>query len=118
MNLAEAATEAARLSRLLDAGLQAMRDQAVELADAENVYRKAKAQAWLVVPSEVTLAEARKAWVDGHTADERRRRDLAEGMGRAAYQAVQARRTQVSALQSLLNAERAEMRFAQTGDAA
>lgn len=124
VNLAAAATEMARLSRLLDSDLQAMRDQAQELADAENEYRKAKAQAWLAAPNDPAgtkpadrewIASAREAWVNGQTADARRRRDLAEGMGRAAYQAVRARQTQISALQSLLNAERAELHIGRTG---
>lgn len=124
MNLAEAAEEMARLSRLLDAGLAAMRDQAQELAESENVYRKAKAQAWLVAPTDPTgtkpaerewIAAAREAWVNSHTADERRRRDLAEGMARAAYQAVRARQTQVSALQTLVNAWQQEAKFALVG---
>jgi hypothetical protein len=123
MNLADAATEMARLSRLIDAGLQAMRDQGRELAEAENVYRKAKAEAWARCPNDPTgtkpadrdwTSAHREAWVDGETADERSRRDLAEVMGKAAYQAVRARQTQVSALQSLLNAERAEAEFVRT----
>lgn len=124
MNLAEAADEMRRLSRLIDAGLQAMRDQGQELAEAENVYRKAKADAWARCPNDESgtkpadrdwTAARREAWVNGATADERMRRDLAEVMGKAAYQAVRARQTQVSALQSLLNAERAEAEFARTG---
>lgn len=127
MNLQEAAAEMGRLSRLIDSGLQAMRDQGRELADAENAYRKAKAEAWARCPNDEGgtklhdkdwTAARREAWVNGATADERHRRDLAETMGKTAYQAVRARMTQVSALQSLLNAERAEAEFVRTGPAA
>lgn len=124
MNLDEVATEMSRLSRLLASGLQAMRDQAAELADSEMDYRKAVAEAWLHAPMDEPdtkagdrhwIAAAREAWVNGQTADKRRRRDLAEGMGRAAYQSVRARQTQLSTLQTLINADRAEREFARTG---
>lgn len=107
------AEEMARLSRLLDQGLQALRDQAREVAESEQAYRRLKAEAWLQAP-EGTVSE-RSAWVDGKTADARFARDLAEGMRTAALEAVRSRRTQVSALQSLLAAHRAEADFARTG---
>lgn len=112
MSAPDMADEMARLSRLLDQGLTALRDQATEFADAEMDYRKAKAQAFLVVP-DGTVPE-KEAWVAGKTATERRRRDLADGMRSAALESVRSRRAQVSALQSLLAAERAEMEFART----
>lgn len=123
MNLVEAATEMSRLSRLIDQGLQAMRDQGRELADSEAAYRQGKAEAWARCPNDPSgtkpadrdwTSARREAWVDADTADLRRKRDLAEVMGKTAYQAVRARQTQVSALQSLLNAERAEADFART----
>lgn len=104
--------EMARLSRLLDAGLSAIRTQAVAAADAEMAYRHARAEAWVLVPPEVKLAAHRDDWVDGRTAKLRRDRDIADGMNRAAIEAVRARRAQISALQSLLNAHRAEAEFA------
>lgn len=112
---AELADEMRRLSRLLDSGLAALRDQAHELAESEQEYRQAKATAWLTAP-EGTVPE-RDAWVGGQTAKQRHRRDLAEGMRQAALEAVRARRTQVSALQSLMAAERAEAEFSRTGPA-
>lgn len=113
MNPADVADEMRRLSRLLDKGLEAMRDQARELADAEHDYRKAKGQAWLSAP-DGTVPE-REAWVNEATAKQRHRRDLAEGLRQAALEAVRSRRTQVSALQTLLNADREEAAFARTG---
>ena len=104
--------ELLRLSRLLDSGLQALRDQATEYADAESDYRQAKARAWLQAP-DGTVPE-REAWCNGHTAVERRRRDLADGMRQAALEAVRSRRGQISALQSLMNAHRAEAEFDRT----
>jgi hypothetical protein len=123
MTLEEAAIEMRRLSEFIDAGLRAMRVQAELLAEAENIYRKGKAEAWARCPNDPPgtklhdrdwTSARREAWVDGETADLRMARDLAEGMGKTAYQAVRARQTQVSALQSLLNAERAEAEFTRT----
>lgn len=127
MNLAEAQKEFDRLSRLLSAGLEAMREQAVALADAENAYRKAQAAAWLRCPNDPNTtrsgerewtAARREDWVKAETADLRRTRDIADGMSRAAYAAVKSRQTQISALQTLLNAQQQEMKFAQTGPVA
>lgn len=109
----EIADEMARLSRLLDGGLAMLREQAVALADAEATYRRAKARAWVEAPDGTAAAKA--AYVDGITADLRRERDIADGVRLAALEAVRSRRTQVSALQSLLAAHRAEAEFARTG---
>ena len=117
MNLSEAFAEATRLSRLIDAGIDALREQSKQLAAAEQAYRKAKAEAWVRVPRDSTTGERnwtagrRESWVDAETADLRYVRDVAEGMRSAALEAVRARRTQVSVLQSLLNAEREEAAF-------
>lgn len=123
MHLTEVPDEMKRLSRLIDGGIEALREQSRELADAENAYRKSKAQAWLKCPTDEHGVKAgdrewtaarREAWVDAETADLRRARDIAEGMRQAALEAVRARRTQVSALQSLLAADRAEAEFSRT----
>lgn len=111
--LDDMADEMARLSRLLDQGLQALRDQAREVAETEQAYRRLKAEAWVTAP-EGTVPE-REAWVNGKTADARFARDLAEGMRTAALEAVRSRRTQVSALQSLMAAHRAEAEFSRVG---
>ena len=113
MNAAQLTDELLRLSRLLDSGLQALRDQAQEYAEAEHDYRKAKAEAWLSAP-EGTVPE-REAHVGGSTAAQRRRRDLADGMRQAALEAVRSRRAQISALQSLMAALRAEIDMLRTG---
>jgi hypothetical protein len=124
LNLDQAANEALRLSHLIDAGIEALREQSTKLADAESAYRKAKAEAWLRCPNDDAGVKAgerewtaarREAWVNAHTADARRERDIADGMRQAALEAVRARRTQVSAIQSLLAAEREEAAFARTG---
>ena len=112
--------EAQRLSRLIDAGVEALREQSKALAEAERAYRKAKSEAWVRCPRDEAgsrdwTAGRRESWVDAETADLRYHRDIADGMRSAALEAVRARRTQVSVLQSLLSAERAEAEFARTG---
>ena len=124
MNTADAYAEAMRLSRLIDAAIEAMKNTSVELAQAEATYRKARAEAWVLCPNDLAGVKAgerewtaarREAWVDADTADLRYKRDLAEGMRQAAIEAVRSRRAQLSALQTFLNAERAEAEFARTG---
>lgn len=116
----EAAEEVERLSRLLANGIAELRKQSELLAEAESEYRKGKAIAWLSCPKyrsdgDKVQAAEREAWVDGETADLRKARDLAEGLRQAALEAVRSRRTQLSALQSLMAANRAEAEFARTG---
>lgn len=110
---ADYAAEFRRMSDLLDDALAYLRRQTVELADAENAYRKARAQAWVGVPD--ATAKQKEDHVNAATADDRHRRDLAEGMRQGALEAVRSRRTQISALQSLLNAERAEFELGRYG---
>lgn len=106
------ADEMFRLSGLLDKAITALREQAVEYADAENEYRMAHAKAYVET---VGPAHMRKANADLATPDERRRAHLADGMRQAALEAVRSRRAQISACQSLLNADKAEAEFARTG---
>ncbi len=124
MNTAEAFAEAQRLSRLIDAAIEGMKNTTVEYADAERNYRRAKAEAWVRCPNDEAgvragerewTAARREAWVDAETADLRYRRDLAEGMRQAATEANRSRRAQLSSLQTFVNAERAEAEFARTG---
>lgn len=106
MNIDQFNTERIALSRMLDAGLAQLREQAGIYARAEAEYRHAKARAWLTAP-QGTVPE-REAWVNGETAELRERRDVADGLRQAALEAVRSRRAQLSALQSLLAAHREE----------
>jgi hypothetical protein len=110
MDLRDAVKEATRLGNLLEAGLDVLRSTAQEVAEAERDYRKAKSLAW-VNRTEGTAAE-RAALVDSDTADHRYKRDVAEGMRRAALESVRARSQQISMLQTLVNAHKAEGDFA------
>jgi hypothetical protein len=118
-DLSAAHQEMMRLSRLIGEGVNEMRRQAGLYAEAEHDYRLAKSRAWIEAPREVDgfkiTAGEREAWVDAKTADERKQRDIADGLRQTALEAVRSRRTQLSALQSYLAAERAEAEFARTG---
>jgi hypothetical protein len=120
---AELRTEAFRLSGLIDQGVTALREQSKALAQAERNYRRAKSEAWVRCPNDPHdrkgserewTAARREAWVDAECADLRYERDLAEGVRQAALEAVRSRRTQLSALQSLLAADREEAGLART----
>jgi len=111
VTIEELAGEARRLSDLLDRGIAALRDAAREFADAEHAYRLAHAQAYL--QSEGTVGE-REAQTYGAVGTLRRDRDYADAIRTAALEAVRSRRTQLSAVQSLLAAHKAEAEFART----
>lgn len=106
MNLAELTREMLRLSRVLDEGIHALSKAGRDLATAEHTYRKSVAVAWAHAPKG-TVPE-REAWVQGETADKRLDRDLAESERQTALEATRSRRTQLSALQTVANAVRAE----------
>jgi hypothetical protein len=117
LSMSEAFEEAMRLSRLIDDGIDALKRHSVALAEAEQAYRLGKAKAWMRAKVELdkgTVPE-REAWVNGETAALRYKRDIEDGMRQSALEAVRSRRTQVSALQSLLAAEREGAAFARTG---
>ena len=107
--------EVTRLSLLIDEGIKALSNFAREVAEAEHDYRKAKAIAWQESPA--GTVPMREAWVESETAEQRRRLDLAEGSRSAALEAVRSRRQQLSAVQSLLAAYKAEADFARTAPA-
>lgn len=120
----EMAAEVERLSGLIDDGIKVLRQQSIALAESEMTYRKSKAQSWVTCPTDDPGVKAgerewtaarREAWVNGDTAELRRDRDLAEAMRQTALEAVRARRAQLSALQTLLNAHAAEANLAGTG---
>lgn len=114
MTSAGTVQEAERFSRLIDAAIEALKNTTVEFAEAERDYRKAKSKAWVQAKTADMLAKEKEAWVDAETADLRFRRDLADGMRSAAMEAVRSRRAQLSAIQTFVNAERAEAEFART----
>ena len=110
MDLEHLTAEAWRLSQLLDKGVAALRDAGVAYAEAEHEYRSAKAMAYLETESG-TVAE-REAHTYAIMGEHRHRRDLADAQRLAALEAVRSRRSQLSALQSIIAAHRAESELA------
>lgn len=91
MNVTEAQRELARLSALLDDGLENAKGFVIETAEAEHAYRKQKSIAWATCPNDkpgTKLADRewpaarREAWVDAEVADHKKSRDIAEGMSK------------------------------------
>lgn len=111
MTLEELSGEARRLSELLDRGVGALRDAARDYADAEHEYRLAHAKAYL--ESSGTVGE-REAQVYIAVGTLRRDRDYSDAVRSAALEAVRSRRTQLSAVQSLLAAHKSEAEFVRT----
>ena len=105
--------EVRRLSTLIDKGVLALRTAAHKAAEAEHHYRQVKAAAW-AENVDGTVPE-RTAQVDGVCADARLSRDYAEAERLAALEALRSRRAQLSALQSVMSADRAEAEVARYG---
>lgn len=117
MDASEMAAEGRRLCQLLDQALGFMKEKVKEAAEAERDYRSEKAKAWAQARIQLpdgTVPE-REAWVNGVIAELRWKRDLADGMRRAAMQAIESRRQQISLLQSVANAYREEAAYTRTG---
>lgn len=110
MDLETLTAEAWRLSQLLDKGIMALRQAAADYADAEHEYRSRNAMAYLETESG-TVAE-REAHVYALVGDFRRLRDVADGQKLAALEAVRSRRAQLSSIQAILYAYRAEAELA------
>lgn len=126
-SVADLFSDANRLSDLLDHGLYELRQQSMALADAEQAYRKAKQEAWARCPNDHPDVKAgerewtaarREAWVSAETAGLRHARDLADLMRSTALEAVRTRRTQLSAIQSFVAADRAEAEMLRHGQSA
>jgi len=115
MNLGKYIDEVERFNLLIDNGLQSLRQSTIDMANAEHAYRKAKAIAWHTAPA--GTVPMREAWVDAETAEQRQALDLAEGSRSVALEAVRSRRQQLSAVQSLLAAHKAEADHVRTGPA-
>lgn len=110
MDLETLTAEAWRLSQLLDKGIMALRQAAADYAEAEHEYRSRNAMAYLETESG-TVAE-REAHVYALVGDFRRLRDVADGQKLAALEAVRSRRAQLSSIQAILYAHRAEAELA------
>jgi hypothetical protein len=106
MTLNEMIHETERLSKLIDAGISALVQASSDMAHAEHALRKATAVAWTQAPS--GTVPFKEAWVDSAAADEKLAFDIAESCRYNALEAVRSRRAQLSAIQSIMAAYRAE----------
>ena len=106
MNLLEMVQESERLSKHIDAGIKTLVDASVAMAHAERELRIGVARAWELAPK--GTVPQREAWVESETADLNLTFSLAESQRYNALEAVRSRRAQLSALQSIMAAHRAE----------
>ena len=106
MTLTEMIHESERLSRLIDAGIESLVSASKDMAHAEHALRKATAVAWTNAPT--GTVPFKEAWVESECAEEKLAFDLAESTRYNALEAVRSRRAQLSALQSIMAAHRAE----------
>lgn len=113
--LAQVAESIRNYCVLLDDALAYGRRAAQEHADSDDDYRVAHAQATIRAKDGGATDALAKAHADVATEGVRRRARLAESMDKLALEAIRSRRTQVSAQQTLLNAEEAEVAFSRTG---
>lgn len=98
----ELTEEMLRLSKLLDAGLAALRDESRKYAEADVAYRRKYAEAFL--RSEGTVAEREQVAVSA-ALQERVEMNLADGVKVSA----------LSVLQTIANGYKAELELARTG---
>jgi len=112
-SLGDLIAEANRLSSKIDEGVRTLSKAAGATAHAEHAYRMGKSAAWHS-QRDGTVPE-RAAHVDAATADLRLARDMAEGQRVTALEALRSRRAQLSALQSIAAAWRAEAEHAKYG---
>lgn len=113
MNLDEYDTERRDLNQKINEGIRQMAEAGARLAQAEHDYRRLRMELWAKAPKG-TVPE-RQSWVDGEAASMRMLRDLAEFDRDVAREAQRSRRQQMSALQTLLAAHRAEAEFVRVG---
>lgn len=98
--------ETERLSGLIDSGIISLIQTSNDMAHAEHALRKATALAWVKAPS--GTVPFKEAWVEAESADEKLAFDLSETGRYNALEAVRSRRAQLSAIQSIMAAHRAE----------
>lgn len=102
----------------IDTAQKALEQALDEEAHAEHNYRQARAQAWGELKARTgdakLVATEKEDWINGHTAELRLLRDAAVGKSKAAQEQVRNRRAQLTGLQSVSNAIKAEAELART----
>ena len=111
-------SEGHRLARAMDDAITALKIKVGEAASAERDYRKKKSDKYIEAKDMDVQAAAKTAWVDAQTADDRYKRDVADGMKQALLEEVRNFRQQMSFAQTVARAdgeERDVYRFNQSG---
>jgi hypothetical protein len=106
MNLTEMIHESERLSKLIDAGIESLVTASKDMAQREHDLRVATARAWAQAPA--GTVPFKEAWVEAECAVQKLQFDLAESQRYNSLEAVRSRRAQLSAIQSIMAAYRAE----------
>ena len=106
--------DTARIKRDADESDKKLRHWGQKWAEAERNYRRAKAEAYARYVDSSMLAEHKAARVNADVRDERYERDVYEALQRAELEKVRFLRAELSAHQTLANAERAEMDLTRT----
>jgi len=105
--------ELIRLSTEIDKALDEVRARCVEAASLDVEHKQAAATAYLSADgSTVREREAQATLAVGHLA---LRAKVAAALEKSATEALRSRRQQISAIQSMLAAQRAEAEFSRTG---
>lgn len=120
---AELVQELGRLSQEVEKALSFLYRQAKVFAEAEDGYRLKRATLQLEAEGELRAkrqidkptVDEKRAWVDMHSSPERVEAHIAESLMKAGFEAVKARRAQLSALQSAAAAVRSELELAGKG---
>lgn len=102
--------ELLKLSRALDSAHADLVEAGRQHAEAEALYRKTKATAFLRAAGK-TVAD-REAQTDLQCGEERLQRDLARARENAAQELLRSIRTSISCLQSVANATKSEAEMA------
>jgi len=113
LNLHELVQEMLTRSAMLDESIKELEEQTRQWAVADHTYRKQRAKAYLAAEGE-TVGH-REAETSQATQRERFAAKLSEGLKVAALESVRSRRAQLSAVQSIANAVKAEAMLAGVG---
>jgi hypothetical protein len=113
MIAADLAREGREARKLFEDALTYHDAKVEEAAEAEAVYRKARATKWVQAPA--GSQKWKEVWVDAETADLRCVRDIHAGHVKSALELVRQRKQELSFLQTQANASKEEAALARTG---
>ena len=102
-------------SHRLDDALTELDGRTREWAEADRAWRRARAESYARQKGFPGTVPEKEAVVEMETADGRYEAQLAEGLKVSALEAVRSRRTQLSAIQTLVSLSKAEAELARWG---